>query len=73
MPDRTANLSGRLTVTVGGTAVEPLYAGVAPGAISGLYQINIRLPQSVASGDVPITIAIGGLTSPQTSIPILAQ
>ena len=73
MPDRTANLTGRLTVTVAGTAVEPLYAGVAPGAISGLYQINIRLPQTVPSGDVPITIAIGGVTSPQTNIPIVAQ
>jgi uncharacterized protein (TIGR03437 family) len=33
----------------------------------GLYQVNAYIPSGLASGNQPITIAIGGQTSP-TSI-----
>lgn len=67
MPSRPTNLWDMLTVTIGGTTVpatDVLYAGVVPGAISGLYQINLRVPATVGDGEVPIGLAIGGVSSP---------
>jgi uncharacterized protein (TIGR03437 family) len=61
-----ASLRDRPTITVGGTtlaAADVLYAGLAPGNISGLQQFNIRIPQSAAVGNVPVTITIGGVTT----------
>jgi len=66
IPSAVASLRDQITVTVGGTvlpASEILYAGLSPGIISGLQQFNIRLPQSVGSGNVPISITVGGVAS----------
>jgi uncharacterized protein (TIGR03437 family) len=62
-----APLRDTITITVGGTALAPgdiLYAGLAPGNISGLQQFNIRIPQSAAVGNVPIGITVGGVSTP---------
>jgi uncharacterized protein (TIGR03437 family) len=61
-----ARLRDPLTVILGGTALDPSdiqFAGAAPGFISGLYQINIRIPDSAADGDLPISVQMGGNTS----------
>jgi len=62
-----ARLRDAVTVTVGGTvlaAADVLYAGLAPGNISGLQQFNIRIPQSAAPGNVAISISVGGVSTP---------
>jgi uncharacterized protein (TIGR03437 family) len=67
MPTRPTRLMDQLTVTMGGTALaasDVLYAGAVPDAISGLFQINIRVPQTAGNGEVPITLSIGGVNSP---------
>jgi uncharacterized protein (TIGR03437 family) len=70
----TASLANPITVTIGGTAVpasDIQYAGLSPGSISGLYQINVRIPAGAPSGEVPVTISIGGLqTQGGLTIPI---
>ena len=61
-----ARLRDAVTITVGGTtlaAADILYAGLAPGNISGLQQFNIRIPQSAATGNVAIAITVGGVTT----------
>ena len=77
IPNRISSLQNNATVTVGGTtlpASDILYAGLAPGFISGLYQINIRLPQILAPGEVPVVVTIGGVSSPAgTTIPVREQ
>ncbi|MBI3279704.1 MAG: hypothetical protein HYZ57_07685 [Acidobacteria bacterium] len=63
---QAARLREATTVTVGGTtlaAADVLYAGSAPNAISGLYQLNIRMPQTAPDGDVPVTVRVGGFES----------
>ena len=70
--DRTALLLDSITVIVGGAALRPeniLYAGLAPGSISGLYQFNVRIPETVRAGDVPVVIEVGG-ASTQTGLTI---
>ncbi len=69
-----AKLRDAYTISVGGTlltAADILYAGLAPGSISGLYQLNVRLPQSLADGDIPVVVTMGGVASPATAtIPV---
>lgn len=63
MDSGIASLTNPITVTIGATTLAPsdvLYAGLSPGSISGLYQFNVRIPAGTPSGDVPVSISIGG-------------
>ncbi len=54
------------TVTIGGQAVDVLFSGLSPG-YTGLYQVNVQIPSSIASGDdVPIQISMGALSDSAT-------
>ena len=57
------------TVTIGGQPAQVSFSGLAPG-FPGLYQINITAPSGVAAGTPAITIAIGGVTSKASTIPL---
>lgn len=71
---RPAPLRETLTVTIGGITLradEILYAGLSPGSISGLYQFNLRIPDAVPEGDVPVEIRVRGLaTQSEAFLPI---
>jgi uncharacterized protein (TIGR03437 family) len=54
-------------VTIGTQQAQVLFSGLTPG-IGGLYALNVVVPQSLAAGVYPITVSIGGLTSPASSI-----
>jgi uncharacterized protein (TIGR03437 family) len=48
------------TVTLGGTGLTVMYAGLVPGSV-GLYQINATVPGKVPTGlDIPLVINQGG-------------
>ncbi len=49
-------------VSIGGVPAVVEYAGIPQGG-AGLYQINVRIPESVADGDLPISLAYGQATS----------
>ena len=52
-----------ITVTLGGVALpasDILYLGLVPGSISGLYQLNIRIPTTAPEGNLPLVVTIGG-------------
>ncbi len=54
-----------LTVQIGGVNAEVLYAGPAPGLVSGVFQVNVRIPASVEPGPaVPVRVASGTVLSP---------
>jgi uncharacterized protein (TIGR03437 family) len=51
-------------VRIGGRVADVLYAGAAPGLISGVLQVNARVPADVARGQmVPIQLIVGTTTS----------
>jgi uncharacterized protein (TIGR03437 family) len=52
-----------VVVRIGGEPAEVLYAGSAPGMIAGAMQINVRIPQNVGTGSLPVEIQIGSTTS----------
>ena len=56
-----------VSVTIGGVTAEILYAGGAPGFLSGLQQFNVRVPQATLPGPaVPLVVTVGGVSSPAT-------
>jgi uncharacterized protein (TIGR03437 family) len=50
---------------------EVLYAGAVSGAVPGLLQVNVRLPENAMPGDaVPVTLVIGSLSSAPVTVAI---
>jgi uncharacterized protein (TIGR03437 family) len=49
--------SQAVNVTVAGQPASVLYAGLAPGEI-GVYQLNIQLPQDLASGEQDLLVSL---------------
>jgi uncharacterized protein (TIGR03437 family) len=54
-----------VSVQVGGQPATVLYAGDAPGEVSGLMQINLQLPAGV-TGQVPVVVTVGAQVSQAT-------
>lgn len=49
---------------IGGLGADVMYAGAAPGWVSGLMQINLRVPKEVVPGSqVPIQFSVGSANS----------
>jgi len=50
-------------VTIGGKAAEVIYAGTAPYMITGVIQINVRVPADIPAGNPEVAIKVGNSTS----------
>jgi uncharacterized protein (TIGR03437 family) len=54
-----------VTARIGGVPATVDYAGVAPGIVAGVLQINVTIPAGVSRGStVPVDVTVGGVTSP---------
>jgi uncharacterized protein (TIGR03437 family) len=68
--DPFARTLGTPEVTVGGVPATVTFSGLAPG-FSGLYQINVQVPDGAPTGpDVPIVLKIGGVPSNTATIAV---
>jgi uncharacterized protein (TIGR03437 family) len=57
---------GPVSVQIGGVpvpATDITYAGEAPGLISGVLQVNAKIPPGAGSGPVSIVVSVGGVQS----------
>ncbi len=54
-------------VTIGGQPAQVLFSGLAPG-FPGLYQLNVIVPASAATGQQKLNVSIGGKTSKDSGI-----
>jgi uncharacterized protein (TIGR03437 family) len=52
-----------VSVTIGGKTADVIYAGSMPSEVSGLLQINVRVPQGLAPGSQPVVVKIGSASS----------
>jgi uncharacterized protein (TIGR03437 family) len=59
-------------VVIGGLPAEILYIGAAPGLVAGALQVNVRIPDGVPSGTVPLVLRIGDNSS-QPGITVAVQ
>jgi len=50
-------------VTINGQPALCVYAGEAPGLVAGMMQLNVQIPSSTPSGNLPIAVSIGGNAS----------
>jgi uncharacterized protein (TIGR03437 family) len=50
---------------VGGRDAAVLYAGAAPGLTTGVFQINLQVPDGTPPGIVPVVVTVNGVASPQ--------
>jgi uncharacterized protein (TIGR03437 family) len=63
-PSDLRHLALNVTASIGGKNADVTYAGSAANQISGLFQANVRVPNSIAAGDaVPVTLTIAGSSS----------
>jgi uncharacterized protein (TIGR03437 family) len=59
-----------VTATINGIDAQVIYAGSAPGFVSGSMQVNIRIPDSAPTGAaIPLVIKIGSATT-QTGVTV---
>jgi uncharacterized protein (TIGR03437 family) len=60
-----------VTATIGGKQAEVLYAGGAVGLPHGGFQVNVRIPTDLPSGNQNIVIRIGEASSgPDVTVPV---
>jgi uncharacterized protein (TIGR03437 family) len=58
-----------MCVAVGNAFGEVQFSGLAPGFV-GLWQINVRLPADVPSGNVPLRVLINGAPSNTVTVSV---
>ena len=60
-----------VTVTIGGViATEVQYAGAAPTLTSGVIQVNVRIPDTLPAGALPVILQIGTLSQPGLTVSV---
>jgi uncharacterized protein (TIGR03437 family) len=72
LPAVSGKVVAPVAVTVGGKPTPQIYAGVSPGLISGLIQVNVLVPDGLTAGPQPVVISVGGLPS-QSGVTIQVQ
>jgi uncharacterized protein (TIGR03437 family) len=65
-----ANVLDVPTLTINGTQVPLLFAGLTPGLV-GLYQINLQVPAGLPSGTYNVVVAQDGVASNTTLLPVV--
>jgi uncharacterized protein (TIGR03437 family) len=56
-------IAASVAVKIGGQDARVTYAGAAPFAVQGVYQVNAVVPQTASSGSVSLEVSVGGTAS----------
>ena len=64
-----AEVVARPQVSIDGQPAEVVFAGLTPASV-GLYQINVRVPADVRTGDLKLLVSQGGVTANETVLPV---
>jgi len=73
LPVDMAPIVGQAVVTLGANPLPPeavTFVGLVPGALPGVYRIDITLPVDAPLGDQPVTIQVGDAVSPAALLTI---
>ena len=61
---QTSPVTNMPTIRIGNVAAEVAFAGQSA---TGLYQFNVKVPDSAPNGDVAVVATVGGVSSPASS------
>jgi uncharacterized protein (TIGR03437 family) len=61
-----------LSVLVGGQPAPVAFYGEAPGLVSGILQINVQIPANAPSGNLPVSVTLGGANT-QVGVTVAVQ
>jgi uncharacterized protein (TIGR03437 family) len=53
----------QVSAKIGGQPADVQYAGSAPGLVTGVLQVNVKIPDNAPTGAVPIAIVVGTAAS----------
>ncbi|HEY7390369.1 MAG TPA: hypothetical protein VH640_17770, partial [Bryobacteraceae bacterium] len=68
-PSANATTTQTCSVTIGGQPAQVAFCGQPQGL--AVYQVNVQVPTGLSAGNQPITISVGGQTSPNgITIPV---
>jgi uncharacterized protein (TIGR03437 family) len=66
----TGQLTQTVKATIGGQPATVLYAGPAPGLVSGIFQINLTIPAGTPSGNAPVGVTVGTASSQTVTVAV---
>jgi uncharacterized protein (TIGR03437 family) len=66
-------LTQRVTVLIDGFNADVLYEGAAPGATSGLFQVNARIPDDILAGAAEVSMSVAGIATPNLSVTVAVK
>jgi uncharacterized protein (TIGR03437 family) len=55
-----------VTATIGGKPATVVFAGAAPGDVTGVVQFNIQIPTGVSGSSLPLVLTITGPATSQS-------
>jgi uncharacterized protein (TIGR03437 family) len=56
-------IGGSVSASIGGQTADVLYSGGAPFLVTGVFQLNVRVPLNIPAGSADIVVAVAGLPS----------
>jgi uncharacterized protein (TIGR03437 family) len=60
-----------VTARIGGRTAEVIYAGSASEMVSGIHWVNVRIPEDIPSGIVPVELQVGdAVTQPGVTVAV---
>jgi uncharacterized protein (TIGR03437 family) len=57
------NIPGTVTATIGGVSAPVQFAGAAPGLVTGVIQVNIKVPTGISGSTLALAVTINGTTT----------
>jgi uncharacterized protein (TIGR03437 family) len=66
----TGALALNVTATVGGQPANVFYSGPAPTLVSGIFQINLTLPDNTPAGNIPVIVTVGTAVSQAVTVAV---
>jgi uncharacterized protein (TIGR03437 family) len=62
-----------VSVTIGGLSAQIVFAGEAPGLVSGILQVNAIIPAGTGSGPQVVVLQVGGSVNNTQAITVAVQ
>jgi uncharacterized protein (TIGR03437 family) len=64
---------GPVSVTIAGKPASLIYAGEAPGFASGVFQLDVTIPQGTPSGSQPMVVTVGNNSNAAQNITVAVK